>query len=150
MARPCASCTSANLTEINRKLRSGTTAKDVSRWLTEIGDPITENALGRHRRDHLGIEVPNGRRPPSGDFLRTVVAKVHDKVENDELQLSVRDGIAAQAELNRQADKMADRDIAIKIAIALGGVRPIALLEDPQNAAIEAEYRELLTPGDTE
>lgn len=151
MGRPCRSCSSDNATEINRKLRAGTTNKDISRWLTEIDDPITEDAIGRHARDHVGVEKPKGRQPPSGDFLRTVVNRVHEKVENDELTLTVRDGISAQAELNRQSEKMADRDLMVKIALALTGNVELlgeARWVDPEIDAIEGEYRKLLNSGE--
>ena len=149
----CASCKHPQASEINKRIREERTYDDISRWLKSIGTPITRQALARHHKAHLG-EVharPQGRKPLSRNFLQAVVEVAQDKLENGELQVSTRDAIAAQAEMNRQLDRSADRDLMAKITLALtGGYQPRELrVLDPEIEAIEAEFRPLLiTAGD--
>jgi hypothetical protein len=150
MPRHCASCVSPHADEINRKLKAGIANADVSRWLSEVEAPITAQSIGRHAKDHLAVEPVRGRRPVSGDFLTAVVEKAHEGVTSGDLRVSVRDGIGAQAEINRQKDRTADRDLMTKIALALTGnvLLGEARVLDPEIEAIEAEYRPLLESGE--
>lgn len=156
MPQTCATCKHPQVREINHRIREERPYEDISRWLTELagqgtGYPITRQALSRHHKDHLG-ETPersSGRKPLSKNFLQAVVETAQDKLENGELAVTVRDGISAQAELNRQLDRSADRDLMARIALALTG--NVGLIEarviDPEMEAIEAEFRPLLTSG---
>lgn len=150
MPRTCASCSSEHRSEIDRKLRSGATREDVARWLKEIDAPITAHAIGRHAKDHLGVAPPRGRRPVSDDFLQAVIERVGERMAEGEIEPGIRDGISAQKEKNRLAEKTADRDLLLKVALALtGNVRVIeARVLDPDVAAIEAEFVPLLTAGE--
>lgn len=159
MAQPCATCKHPQVREINHRIREERPYEDISRWLSELeaegtGYGITRQALSRHARGGhakgLGVERSAGRKPVSGSFLQTVVDKVHEAVENDALPLTVRDGISAQAELNRQADRSADRDIMVKIALALGGGSQPVLITDAEYREIEDEFLPLLNPGSDE
>jgi hypothetical protein len=151
MPGACATCRHPQVREINHRIREGRPYEDISRWLDEIKLPITRQALARHHKAHLGEvpERPQGRKPLSRNFLEAVVETAQDKLENGELAVTVRDGISAQAELNRQMDRSADRDLMAKIALALTGnvFLPEVRVLDPELAAIEAEFRPLLTAG---
>lgn len=147
MARPCAACSSEHANEINRKLRAGTVHADVSRWLTEIGAPITPHALGRHAKGHLAIIALRGRRPPSTDFLASVRDAAADGLASGELAVTLRDGIAAQKGIDARESRNADRDLMLKIAAALAGGHNRELLE-PEIKVIEGEFRPLLSAGD--
>ena len=160
MPAPCASCKHPQVREINHRIREERSYEDISRWLKELaaqgtGYAITRQALARHHRDHLG-EAPErtaGRKPLSRNFLQAVVETAQDKLENGELAVTVRDGISAQSELNRQLDRSADRDLMAKIAIALSGSAYLigeARVIDPEVAEIEATFRPLLTSGEQE
>lgn len=157
MAQPCATCKHPQVREINHRLREERPYEDISRWLDEleadgVGYGITRQAISRHaQKGHVkGVAADKrtvGRKPVSGNFLQTVVDRVHEAVENDELSLTVRDGISAQAELNRQADRSADRDLMVKIALALGGGSQPVLIEDAEYREIEDEFLPLLAAG---
>lgn len=148
MARPCSSCKSQHADEINRKIKSGTTFRDISRWLTEVGDPISGTSLSKHALEHVGFSPrAKGRKPPLGDFLETVRDKVHEDVVAGNLRLTVRDGLSAQAQLDARASRNHDRDLLARIAMALTGSIPQLHVLDPDVAAIEGEYRPLLTSG---
>ena len=145
----CATCKHPQVREINHRLRQERPLTDISRWLEEIGTPITRQALARHLRDHLGQKPVVGRRPVSGNFLEAVRDAAHERLENGEVAVTLRDGISAAAELNKQAARSADRDLMAKIALALTGT---VLLEarviDPELEAIEGEFQALLTSGE--
>lgn len=147
MARPCASCESRNNREIDRRLRAGSPQADIALWLASVGDPIDRTSIGRHARRHLSGMAPRspGRRPVSADFLQAVVDIAHEGLASGELSPSVRDAIGAQAEINRRLEKMQDRDLLLKVALVLTGNVPgiEAHVLDPEQAEIEAEYRQL-------
>ena len=149
MARPCSSCKSEFAGEINRKIKSGSSFRDISRWLKEVGDPITGTSLSLHARNHLGKpERTHGRKPVSADFLETVRDAVHEDVVAGKLRLTVRDGLSAQAQLDARLSRNHDRDLLARIAMALTGNLPMMLpVIDPDVEAIEADYRPLLTSG---
>lgn len=157
MPQTCATCKHPQVREINHRIREERPYEDISRWLTDLaeqgtGYAITRQALSRHHRDHLGKvgDRPAGRKPVSGNFLQAVVETVHEKLVEGELPVTVRDGISAQAELNRQLDRSADRDLMAKIALALSGNAYLigeARVIDPESAEIEAEFRPLLESG---
>jgi hypothetical protein len=147
----CATCKHPQVREINHRLKSDRPLTDISRWLDGIGQPVTRQALARHMRDHLGAKPRVGNRPVSGSFLEAVVTDAHEKLAAGELATTLRDGIAAQAELNKQQARSADRDLMAKIALALTGhsLLGAARIVDPEVEALEADYRLLLSPGDT-
>jgi len=154
MPNTCATCKHPQVREINHRIREQRPYEDISRWLDELaaegkGFAITRQALSRHHKDHLGEAPPReaGRKPLSKNFLQAVVETAQDKLENGELQVTVRDGISAQAEINRQMDRSADRDLMARIALVLSGSFAPRLM-DPEQEAIEAEFRPLLTSGD--
>lgn len=146
MARPCASCTHPRRDEIDRKLRAGTSFKDVSRWLDETEKPITAQSVAAHAKDHLAVVPVRGRRPASDDFLTNVRDAAADALEAGEVAVTLKDGIAAQKALDARLQRDMDRDWQLKLVLALTGhVRVI----DPEQEALEAEFRPLLTAGDT-
>lgn len=148
--RPCVSCGHPKREEIDRKLKAGISFADVSRWLKDTGSrPITAPALGAHAKNHLSVESVKGRRPISADFLESVRDAAHEALASGDLNVTLKDGIAAQKALDARAARDLDRDIWAKVTIALtGGVR-LALPppKDPEVEAIEGEFRELLTAG---
>lgn len=151
MAQPCATCEHPQVREINHRMREGLPLTDISRWLKELGQGnITRQALARHMRSHLGATPRHGgRRGAHPDFLKSIVENVAERMDAGELEPTIKDGIAAQKEVNRLAEKTADRDLMLRIALALtgnvieGDYREI----DGDQAELEAEFRPLLTAG---
>lgn len=148
MGRPCATCSHPQVREINHRLREKRPLRDISRWLDSTETPITAQALARHAKDHLEVTLQRGRRPVSGSFLEAVRDAAHEGLVEGNLRVTLRDGISAAAELNKQAARSADRDLMAKIALALTGNALLqAKVIDPEIEAIEAEFRPLLTAG---
>ena len=154
MPQTCATCKHPQVREINHRLRAESPYEDISRWLGElagngVGYKITRQALARHARDHLAQgQRAQGRKPVSGNFLQNVVDAAQEGLAEGTLRVTLRDGISAQAEMNKQASRSADRDLMAKIALALSGQSLLeARVIDPEVEAIEAEFRPLLTAG---
>jgi hypothetical protein len=146
--RPCSSCKHPKRDEIDRKLRAGVSFVDVSRWLAEQGSKIQPPAVGKHAREHVDVMPTRGRRPVSTDFLEAVRDAAHEGLADGTLAVTLKDGIAAQKGLDARLARDADRDLIVKIAMALTGNAGAPLsLPDPRDAAIEGEFRELLTSG---
>lgn len=152
MPRPCSLCQSPHVREVDRRLKAGQPATDVVLYLESVGVKIHRTSVGRHARHTIGAVVRGpGPRPKSGSFLEAVRDIAWDGVESGTLHVTVRDGLASQAEMNRQADRGEDRLLMQRIAIALSGGAYLAdqvRVLDPEQAAIEAEFRLLLNPGD--
>lgn len=147
MPANCASCDHPQVREINHRIREDRPLTDISRWLDELGTPITRQALSRHAKSHLGAEPSKGRRPVGDDYLETVRDAAADGVASGELRVTVKDGIAAQRGLDARAARDMDRDWQLKLVLALTGHIPQVRVIDPELEAIEAEYRPLLTSG---
>ena len=145
MARPCATCKSERKPEIEKRIREERSFLDIARWLKEVGEPISNAALGKHAREHMGVVPRKGARPVSGDFLEAVRDNAHEALDAGELAVSLKDGIAAQKALDARLAKNADRDLILKIGLMLTAPRP--QLMDPEVEAIEGEYRKLLGDG---
>ena len=140
MPRPCASCAHPRRAELDRRLRSGSTLADAARWTRdpENAPAIGINALGRHRA-HLGVtSTPSGPRPKAATFLEAVRAVAWEDLEAGATRPSIKDGISADAELNRQRLQGDFRDLARAAYMALTGQIP-----GLGDGIPEAEYREL-------
>jgi hypothetical protein len=151
VSRSCESCASDNRRELDRRIRSGATLPDLARWLDSLGEKRSINALSRHRQQHVLPErVPSGPRPRGTSFLEAVETSAWDDMTAGVLRPSIRDGIGARAELNKQSSRSADRDLMARIALALTGTLPVqARVIDPETEALEASYRLLLTDGES-
>lgn len=152
MPHPCATCSHPQVREINHRIREGRPYQDISRWLDELGTPITRQALARHHRDHLKEAPPRepGRKPISADFLEAVRDAAHEGLSDGTLPVTLRDGLTAQKQLDERMQRNADRDLLIKIGLALTASPLIAArVIDPEVEEIEASFRPLLTAGDT-
>lgn len=147
MPANCASCDHPQVREINHRIRDGRPLTDISRWLDELGTPITRQALSRHAKSHIGVEPLKGRRPASGDFLEIVRDTGHEGVASGEIGVTLKDAIRAQQLLDARVAKEKDRDWQLKLALVLSGRVPLPMLLDPAVEAIEGEYRPLLNSG---
>lgn len=143
----CASCDHPQVREINHRIREDRPLTDISRWLDELGTPVTRQALSRHAKSHLGVEPARGRRPASGRLLEAIVELGEDGLESGELGVTLKDAISARKALDARAARDVDRDILLKITLALTGHVPRVRIIDPEMEAVEAEYRPLLNAG---
>lgn len=149
MPRICESCRHVKHDEIDRKLKAGASYADVSRWLrTEHDTVLSAVSIGHHAKEHLGAAPsPRGRRPVSADFLESVRDAAADGLASGALDVTLKDGIAAQKALDARAARDMDRDWQLKLVLALTGRTPVPLLPDPEVEAIEGEFRPLLESG---
>lgn len=147
MARPCSTCKSAHKPEIEKRIREERSYLDISRWLDEVGDPISNVAIAKHAKEHMAVIPRRGARPFSGDLAQSVIDRVGERLEAGELEPGISDGLKAQAIKNKELAKEKDRDWQLKLALVLSGRVPLPMLLDPAVEAIEGEYRPLLTSG---
>ena len=128
-------------------IASGTSFTDIAAWLTGKGAPISRNALSRHAA-HLG-EAPRapGPRPMSDDLATAIRDRVHERLAAGDIEPGIKDGLGAQRLLDQRAADFADRDLMMRIALALTGAGQPRVIVDPEVAAIEAEFRPLLGDG---
>lgn len=145
----CASCKNPQVREINRRIRADAPYEDISRWLASLGTPITRQALARHHRDHLGDVVArtDGRKPISGQFLETVRDLAHEGVVAGDIPVTLRDGLSAQKLLDDRAQRNVEKDLLLKISIALTGGSHLPRIVGPEVDVLEGEFRPLLEPG---
>jgi hypothetical protein len=128
-------------------IASGTSYADIAAWLRGKGAPISRNALARHGV-HVG-EGPRlpGPRPMSDDLLTAIRDRVYERLRDGDVEPGVKDGLSAQSLLDRRAAEFRDRDLMLRIALALTGTVKVI---DPEVEAIEAEFRPLLGDGTAE
>lgn len=151
MARPCSSCKHPKRDEIDRKLKGGTSFIDVERWLAATGQPtITSQSIASHAKEHLGVASVIGRRTMSADLAEAIRDVTHEMLASGELTPTLKDGLAASSLIDKRAARTQDRDLVLKISMALTGQLPSSVVRviDPDVEAIEAEFRPLLTSGD--
>lgn len=130
MARPCSTCKSEHKVEIERKLRDGSTYRDVERWLNDLGPMhadcgISDVSLAKHAREHMVAgevrEHSAGKRPIHPDFLQAVVDDAADGLANGRVKATLRDGIAAQRALDERAARADDKQLVLVLAQVIGG-----------------------------
>jgi hypothetical protein len=123
----------------------------ISVWTRETeGGYVSRIALGNHLRQHVGVVSRAGRRPVSDDLLEAVRDRAHERLAAGEVEPSLRDGIKAVEVIERNKARNVDRDIMLKITMALTGQLPPGVVRviDPEVEILEAEYRVLLEGGD--
>lgn len=147
MPRPCASCESPFARELDRQIRADVPLTVLSAWASSQGHAISRNALSRHRRDHVGMVTGPGRKGMSDDLATAIRDRVHERLAEGDIQPGVRDGLSAQALLDRREATAGDREWQAKLVLALGGHAPFLRVIDPEREALEAEFRPLLEAG---
>ena len=144
----CATCASPHRREIERRVRAGSPATDIERWLRETDAPISRLALGRHIRGHMALTPVPGRRPMNADFATAVAQRAHERLEAGELEPGVADGLKATQILDARRQTQADRDLLVRIALAMTGHAAIPAAVDPELEALEGEFRTLTEGGE--
>lgn len=130
MGRPCSTCKSEHKVEIEKKLRDGSTYRDVERWLHDLGPThaacaISDVSLAKHSKEHMVAgsvrDHPAGRRPTNPDFLLAVVEDAHEGLRTGRVSASLRDGIAAQRALDERTARADDKQLVLVLAQVIGG-----------------------------
>lgn len=145
----CTTCEHPSRREIERQAKAGVPATTLSAWTrTTDGGYVSRLAIGNHLRKHVGVSSPKGRRPYSGDLAADVVARVGQRLEANEIEPGISDGLKAAAILDARKQADAEKDWQAFITLALTGGSRRSYLPDPDTEAIEAEIREL-TAGES-
>jgi hypothetical protein len=148
MPRTCLACESPHRREIDKRLRSSSPYIDIALWLASVGSPIHRTSIARHAKHTVAaVDRPRGPRTVSPNFLQAVVETAHEDLAAGALRPTIRDAIASQSELNRQADRGQDRDLMLKIAMALTGGSNLPRIVGPEVDILEGEFRALLGDG---
>lgn len=144
----CSTCHHPSRREIEKKLSDGISQGLISLWTKEHGPYVSRLAIGRHQRSHMGMTPAQGRPAASGRFLEDVVTTTGSLMASGEIRPSVRDGIAAQAEINRRDERGNDPKLQLIIAKVLygSGDDPVPALADPDE--IEGESVVISEPED--
>jgi hypothetical protein len=151
MPRPCSLCESPHSKEVLRRLKGGQPHDDIVLFLGSVGVEVHRTTVGRHAKHALPEVRRTGPRPPGASFLEDVEANAWDDMALGLLRPTIRDAIGARAELNKQSARFSDRDLMMKIALAMTGHSLIeARVIDPEREALEAEFQKLLPSGDDE
>ena len=107
------------------------------------------------RRKGLAIEVANPDTAPdvipdadiatSDDLAAVVVRKTRSLLAQGKLQPTLRDGLSAQQLLDRRAEKAADRQFMLNLAMAMagGGYQPPQKLLPEGDDVIEGEFADM-------
>ena len=150
--RTCSLCESTHAREVARRIKAGEAYGTIALWLASVGFDIHRSNVGRHARHVLPAARKAGRKPPSTDFLTDVRDIVHVGVMDGEIPLTARDGLAAQKQIDERAARSADHELMMRWTLVLSGAaypgQPARII-DPENAAIEAEFRPLLGAGES-
>lgn len=143
----CKTCEHPNRREIERQQRAGVPDSILAPATRDMdGGYVSRLALGRHRREHLGVAGKPGRREMAADLATAIRDRTHERLVEGELEPTIRDGLGAQQLLDKRSERDIDRDIWARITIAMSGNRPRPRLE-PELDVMEAEYRVLAEGG---
>lgn len=131
---------SPKVPEINAMLAAGLGLQTIERRLRADGVAIKRETIKRHLERCLPpavvevghdetmpfVEPADVRRrraesPDPRDFASLVHQRAYRALEADELRVSTRDGLAAQALLDRREERAKDRDFMIGLARLLSG-----------------------------
>jgi hypothetical protein len=130
---------------------------DISEEMRKSGKPIKRETIGKHYRYCLG-----GRRPVLDesvaqavadaekgattdaeiDFARLVQRRATQLLAAGQMKVTASHGIAAQALLDRRAEKQADRDLTLNMARLLSGAMSMPPIQIIESRAMPAGYLE--------
>ena len=157
MPTRCATCSAPTRREIERQMRADVPDTTLASWTRDNPPYISRLALGKHRREHLGVDTAPGRKPVSGDFLELVRDDAYTGLVEGRYQGGVTHGLKAQELLDKRQQMGASAEVLAQIAMALTGqIAPDYTLRvltpeeaefEAQSAETEAELQRLIGPG---
>jgi len=132
-ARRCSICDSPRATLINAFLAAGRAPYWIDAELRRMGaKPSKDETIRKHRDTCLGGNITNPdllsssltkRVDPNADFAMAVRKEANRLLAAGELAINANHGLSAQMLLDRRAEKVADRQVAVEIAALLSGTR---------------------------
>jgi len=146
----CATCNAPTRSEIERQMRAGVPDSTLSAWTKDHEPYISRLALGKHRREHLGVDTKPGRKPPTGDFLQAVVEDAHEGLISERYRGGVALGIQAQKLLDARTERQSEAEWQAMLVAALTGQPRVRVLspDEERQEAIAAWVRAGLSEAD--
>lgn len=134
----CSICNGRSREEINALLATGTSLLEIQRQ-TGVG----RETVRKHRDDHVAKQVI----APDGDFATMVQKRAVQALGNNQIKVTTKDGLAAQALLDRRAEKEQDREFMLNLAQLLsGGGRGAPAALTAGEVVVEGEFAEVDSP----
>jgi DNA-binding XRE family transcriptional regulator len=119
----------------------GLSAVFISHELTNMGKPISPEALLAHKKHYL--PPINVAAKSEKDLAILVRDRTIEAIEEGRLEPNIRDGLTAQGLLDRRIEKVDDRNTALALARLLSGRTDASMLLAPDNVVvIEGTYSE--------
>ncbi len=163
--RRCSVCRDPRLQQIHALRASGMKLNEIEDALRAEGRGIKRETLGLHFRICLGGRDPvlpddlsmrvgdsiaNAASDAERDFAVLVRERATELLRAGALKVTASHGIAAQALLDRRAEKAADRDLALNMARLLSGAMSLPPMEVIEGRVIEVPPLDspLLAPPD--
>lgn len=144
----CSICASDRRALVDAFLSAGKSMNWIEREMKRLEKPTKSETVSKHFNICLRSDKSNtalleaaatGRATGlQGDFAAAVQKVALEKLAAGELRIKTQDGLAAQALLDRRAEKAADRSLMVEIAALLSGAR----VEVPSEV-IEGEWSEV-------
>jgi len=145
----CSIDNSERAATVNALLASGRTPHYIEGQMRALGQPTKSETVKRHLDNCLGGNPRAGTALESGgrmttDFataVRDEAARLLALEDRGGLKVRTEHGLAAQALLDRRAEKQADRVLMVEMARLLSGSRPSS--EPDPDLIVEGEWREV-------
>ena len=136
--RRCSICDGEKAGVINALLAAGRTPNAIEVEMKALGSPTKSETVTKHRdvclKDVDGVPIM-----ANGDFAQIVQREAIKLAQQGQLHIRTADGLQAQTILDRRAEKVADRGLAMNLARLLSGA------EDPTPPEVIVGEFEVLT-----
>lgn len=152
--RHCVVCEHPARAQIEGLRMAGHSFRAIERLMKEANaQPVTKyETISSHFKRCLAGMAPSvdgktlmsGTAPGNDDFAVLVQQRAVRDLTSGVLRVSTKDGLAAQALIDRRSEKAEDRDFMLNLARVMSGAGlapPVALLMDSN--AVEGDYREV-------
>jgi hypothetical protein len=111
---------------IDTLLAAGRPLKFIEREMKGLGQPTKAETIKRHltlclKGDPFQSEIVRDGMP--SDFAARVQQRAIEAMDAGQLHVRTQDGLAAQALLDRRAEKQADREMLMRLAHLMSGSR---------------------------
>lgn len=151
----CSLCRGPYAEEVAGLIAAGERPSAIERIFRASGRSLKAETVSRHVARHIEHKAPVVAKPRAGpatvrqklvrgsaDFAALVQAAAVDALQDGDLRVTTKDGLAAAAILDRRAEKSEDRKFMLNLAQLLsgGGIRPPEQLAE---GAIEGDFVEI-------
>lgn len=152
----CSICKSPLVSQVNAMLDAGAAYSEVERTLRASGLTITRQTISMHARGCskpvLAPALAVARSPQARqDFATLVQQRTQELLEAGDLQVTVRDGLAATAIIDKRDEKAKDREFVLNLARLISGAgqgAPVTIIDGGEYEVLDegSEEDALLAP----